>query len=202
MFPVPFVPHGGYGGSRGFGADRSKVARQNGLAGQLLHGACDLVAAPGTPVMAVEDGVVLYEPQKFYPKEGPQITYEFAIRHTGGFVARYCEVDSVVLAYPGESVKKGQIIAYIGDQPGTNRSAKFDGFDMLHFEMYSGNASGSLSTSPKDPKNGPYYRRSDLIDPTPYLRKWESTAKWPAHEDLYLTDLDADERLFLKPPTE
>lgn len=200
-FPVPFIPRGGYGGGRGFGADRSAVARQNGLSGQLLHGACDLVASPGTPVLAVEDGVVLYEPQKFYPKDGPQITYEFAIRHTGGFVARYCEIDSVVLAHAGESVKKGQVIAYIGDQPGTNRSARFDGFDMLHFEMYSGNANGSLSTSTKDPKNGPYYRRSDLIDPTPFLRRWEATAVLSAHQDLYLTELDAEERLFLKSPT-
>jgi murein DD-endopeptidase MepM/ murein hydrolase activator NlpD len=200
-FPVPFIPRGGYGGSRGFGADRSNVARQNGLAGQLLHGACDLVASPGTPVLAVDDGHVMYEPQKFYPKEGPQITYEFAIRHKSGFVARYCEIDSVVLAHPGEQVKKGQVIAYIGDQPGTNRNARHDGFDMLHFEMYSGKASGNLSTSSKDAKNGPYYRRSDLIDPTPYLRQWERTAVWAAHDNIYLTELDADGRLFLKPPT-
>jgi murein DD-endopeptidase MepM/ murein hydrolase activator NlpD len=200
-FPVPFVPRGGYGGGRGFGADRSAVARQNGLTGELLHGACDLVASPRTPVLAVEDGVVMYEPQKFYPKDGPQITYEFAIRHQSGFVARYCEIDSVVLAHTGEQVKRGQVIAYIGDQPGTNRTARFDGFDMLHFEMFSGTGTGSLSTSTKDPKNGPYYRRSDLIDPTPFLRRWQSTAIWPAHQDIYVTGLDADERLFLKPPT-
>jgi murein DD-endopeptidase MepM/ murein hydrolase activator NlpD len=198
-FPVPFIPRGGYGGSRGFGADRSNVARQLGLP-SLLHGACDLVAAPGTPVLAVEDGYVLYEPQKFYPREGPQITYEFAIRHASGFVARYCEIDSVVLAHPGETVKKGQVIGYIGDQPGTNRSATFDGFDMLHFEMYSGKATGSLSISTKDPKNGPYYRRSDLIDPTPYLRQWQSTAVWPAHDEIYLTELDEEGRPFLMPP--
>jgi murein DD-endopeptidase MepM/ murein hydrolase activator NlpD len=200
-FPVPFIPRGGYGGSRGFGADRSQVARQNGLP-SLLHGACDLVASPGTPVLAVDDGQVLYEPRKFYPREGPQITYEFAIRHTSGFIARYCEIDSVVLAHPGQSVKKGQVIGYIGDQPGTNRSARFDGFDMLHFEMFSGKASGDLSTSNKEPGNGPYYRRRDLLDPTPFLRQWQGTAVWPAHQDIYLTDLDEAGRLFLRPPTE
>ena len=197
-FPVPFIPRGGYGGSRGFGADRSRVAKMNRLP-MLLHGACDMVAAPGTPVLAVEDGFVLYDPVPFFGDK-VQMTYEFAIKHVSGFVARYCEIDSVVLAHTGDSVKEGQVIAYIGDQPGTNRSAKFDGFDMLHFEMYSGKAVGSLSLSPKDPKNGPYYRRSDLIDPTLYLRKWEKTAIWPAHEDLYPTDLDAEGRLFLLPP--
>lgn len=199
-FPVPFIPRGGYGGGRGFNADRTAVARANGLTGTLLHGACDLVAAPRTPVLAVDDGVVMYEPRKFYPKEGTQITYEFAIRHAGGFIARYCEIDSVVLAHPGQTVKKGQVIAYIGDQPGTNRNARHDGFDMLHFEMFSGKVSGDLSTDSKDPKNSPYYRRSDLMDPTPYLRKWERSAIWTAHEEIYLTELDESERLFLRPP--
>jgi murein DD-endopeptidase MepM/ murein hydrolase activator NlpD len=159
-----------------------------------------MVAAPGTPVLAVEDGHVLYEPQPFFGDK-VQMTYEFAIRHASGFVARYCEIDSVVLAHTGDEVKAGQVIAYIGDQPGSNRSAKHDGFDMLHFEMYSGKASGSLSTSSANAKNGPYYRRSDLIDPTPYLRKWEKTAIWPAHEDLYPTELKSDGRIFLSPPS-
>ncbi|HMP02913.1 MAG TPA: M23 family metallopeptidase [Gemmatales bacterium] len=198
-FPVPFVPDGGYGGSRGFGADRSNVAKKLGLP-SLLHGACDMVASPGTPVLAVDDGTVLYEPRAFFGDE-KLMTYEFAIRHTSGFIARYCEIDSVVLAHPGQTVKKGQVIAYIGDQPGTNRNAKHHGFDMLHFEMYSGKASGSFIVDTKNPANGPYYRRSDLIDPTPYLRKWQATAVWPAHQDLYPTDLDDDGRVFLIPPS-
>lgn len=193
MFPVPFIPNGGYEGGRGWRADRSKVAKQLGLP-SLIHGACDLVASPGTPIMAVADGFVMYEPQKFYPTTGPQITYEFAIQHQG-FIARYCEIDSVVLAHTGESVKEGQVIAYIGDQPGD------PGWDMLHFEIYKGTASGSLSTSTKDPKNGPFYRRSDIMDPTPYLKRWQSSAVWPKHQDLYVTRLDDDGRLFLVDPS-
>jgi murein DD-endopeptidase MepM/ murein hydrolase activator NlpD len=142
----------------------------------------------------------MYEPVQFFGDKD-QMTYEFAIRHDSGFVARYCEIDSVVLAHKGERVKKGQVIAYIGDQPGTNRWARHNGFDMLHFEMFSGKGSGSLSLDPKNPKNGPYYRRSDLLNPTPYLRKWERTAIWPAHQDIYVTELDADGRLFLLPPS-
>jgi murein DD-endopeptidase MepM/ murein hydrolase activator NlpD len=191
MFPIPFVPKGGYRGSRGFDADRSKVAKQLGLP-SLRHTACDLMAAPRTPIMAVEDGVMMYEPQLFYPLTGPLLTYEVAVRHISGFIARYCEIDSVVLARPGETVKEGQVIAYVGDQPGD---------DMLHFEMFSGKASGSLSTNPKDPSNAPYYRRSDLIDPTPYLDRWQATARWPPDEDLYPTRLDSDERVFLIDPT-
>jgi hypothetical protein len=66
--------------------------------------------------------------------------------------------------------------------------------------MYSGRASGNLSTNPKDPKNGPYYRRSDLIDPTPYLDRWVATARWPRNQDLYPTQLDSEERVFLMDP--
>jgi len=194
-FPVPFVPRNGYGGSRGFGADRSKVR-----AG-LVHGACDMVASPGTPVLAVADGIVMYNPKRFFPKDdGPQITFEFAVRHSG-FVARYCEIHSVALVSQGDEVRAGQVIAYIGDQPGKNLTDKDDGKDMLHFEMFSGLKSGSLSLNPEDPANGPYYRRRDLIDPTKHLRGWENTAMWPPHLDDYPTRLDSKGRTFLIRPT-
>ena len=37
---------------------------------------------------------------------------------------------------------------------------------MLHFEMYSGKASGSLGGN-----GGPYQRRSDLVNPTSWLKQ-------------------------------
>jgi hypothetical protein len=36
---------------------------------------------------------------------------------------------------------------------------------MLHFEMYDNSATGPLTNR----RNPPFQRRSDLIDPTPYL---------------------------------
>jgi hypothetical protein len=39
---------------------------------------------------------------------------------------------------------------------------------MLHFELYSGEKTGALKS-----KTGKYKRRSDLMNPTPYLLKWQ-----------------------------
>src|SRR5262249_61241181 len=55
----------------------------------------------------------------------------------------------------GTPVAEGQVIAYVG---------RMYVDSMLHFEMYNNTASGPLSGGP-----GPYKRRSDLIDPTPFL---------------------------------
>ncbi len=57
----------------------------------------------------------------------------------------------------GNSVARGQVIAFVGKLE--------SGSSMLHFEMYAGTASGSLTVR----GNPPYQRRSDLLDPTPYL---------------------------------
>lgn len=67
IFPVPYIPNENYRGSRGFGADRSKVAALLAIpGGKLKHGAVDLVVPPKTPVLAMEDGVVLSGPRKFF----------------------------------------------------------------------------------------------------------------------------------------
>jgi hypothetical protein len=38
---------------------------------------------------------------------------------------------------------------------------------MLHIELYRGTAQGGLTAN-----NPPYKRRSDLLDPTPFLDQW------------------------------
>jgi murein DD-endopeptidase MepM/ murein hydrolase activator NlpD len=186
MFPIPYIPEMDYRGSRGWNADRSKVAKQLGIPGGVLkHAACDLVAPPGTPVLAVADGFVREAPYRFYPKEGTLITYAFSVQHKG-FVARYCEIAQKVEVKPGDYVLEGQVIAYIGDQPG---------YDMLHLELYEGTEFGELSTPNA---NAPFFRRKDVFDPTPSLDRWKPTAVWRKTAKWKFKPRDAEGRLFLE----
>lgn len=103
--------------------------------------------------MAVADGEVIRNPYYFYSG-----TYALEVRHTGGFVVRYGEISTAAQGVSaGSSVARGQVIAFVGKLE--------SGSSMLHFEMYAGTASGSLTVR----GNPPYQRRSDLLDPTPYL---------------------------------
>jgi len=132
---------------RNFGANRDNGAR--------LHAGCDLYASVGSEILAMKDGVVIRDIYLFYLG-----TYALEVDH-GDFIARYGEI---LRAAPdvrkGKALKRGQVIAYVGKLTGIENS-------MLHLEMYSGTANGfSLSNDTK-----PYKRRSDLLNPTPYLDK-------------------------------
>jgi murein DD-endopeptidase MepM/ murein hydrolase activator NlpD len=193
MFPVPFIPALDYRGPRGWNADRTAVAKQLKIPGGVLkHAACDLIAPPGIPILAVANGFVREAPYPFYPTEGPQITYAFSIQHQG-FVARYCEIDRKVEVKVGDYVLEGQVIAYIGDQPGS------PGYDMLHLELYDGTEFGDLST-PRILANAPFFRRKDVIDPTPYLDRWRPSAVWKQTSKWKYKPRDAAGRLFLEVP--
>ena len=154
-FPLPFMPERNYVGGLGFDADRSAVARKLGtIPGNVLrHGACDLVAPPGTPVLAIDDGRVLRGPYPFFLG-----TYAIEVQHTN-FIARYCEVAGRTEVRKHDPVFAGQVIGYVGNQPGG---------DMLHLELFSGALTGELTTA-KTVANRPYYRRKDLMDPTALL---------------------------------
>lgn len=130
-------------GQRFFGANRS--GRK--------HAACDLFRPKGEKVFAVANGVVL---SKYYFYSG---TYAIEVKHDGGPVVRYGEVASrsVAGAKVGDRVLKGQHIGYI------------DHLTMLHFEMYKGTKTGPLTVR----GNNAFQRRSDLMDPTANLKKWE-----------------------------
>ena len=65
------------------------------------------------------------------------------------------------LVKKGDSVKKGDIIGYVG-----NLSIKGIPSMMLHLEMFS-NTKDERTLS----GSGLYKRRSDLVDPTPFLDK-------------------------------
>lgn len=118
------------------------------------HAGCDLYALNGTEVIAVKDGVVVGDLTDFY-----ESTFELQIDHRD-FIVRYGELDNKRAEgiKVGAQVKQGQVIGYIKKVANYHQP-------MLHLEMYSKNAIGKLT----DKSNKPYQRRSDLIDPTPYL---------------------------------
>ena len=148
-FPLPFVPSQSWHVSPlRFGARRA--------GGKRKHAGCDLYAPIGTPVYAVADGTVMGF-VAFYMG-----TYALTVDH-GDFWIRYGEIsDKIASALaPGARVREGDQIGEVGDLLGLDLS-------MVHFEMYSGAASGPLTV----PSRPPYMRRIDLLDPTPYLDAW------------------------------
>jgi murein DD-endopeptidase MepM/ murein hydrolase activator NlpD len=136
---------------RRFGANR----------GERLHAACDLYRPINEQVYAVADGTVIRAGKEFF-----QGTYALEVLHSGGFVVRYAEItkNPAPGIKLGAKVKMGQVIGYVGKV--NSGCCK----PMLHFELYSGAQTGSLTTG-----RGKYHRRTDLLDPTKYLQKWQAT---------------------------
>jgi murein DD-endopeptidase MepM/ murein hydrolase activator NlpD len=149
-FPTADKPTHSYtSGMRRFGGGRS--------GGKRRHAACDLYRYKDEPIRSVAPGKVIRNLYSFY-----QGTYALEVVHSGGFVVRYGEMTGKVFVRGGRKVKMGQRIGNMGKvNSGCCRP-------MLHFELYSGSKKGALSTG-----KGPYRRRSDLLDPTQYLLKWQ-----------------------------
>jgi len=146
IFPLHHRPVPSYhDGGKKFGANRSNGTRK--------HAGCDLIAPRGTEILAMDSGKVIRGPYHFYSG-----TYALEIRHSNGKVVRYGEIMKIVPAgiSAGARVSRGQVIASIGQLKSGNA--------MLHLEIYSGTESGKLTQA-----GNKYKRRSDLIDPTPYL---------------------------------
>lgn len=133
---------------RSFGACRDGCARR--------HAGADLYGPIGRAVYAVGDGEVL---DFYYFYDG---TYALVVDH-GDFVVRYGEVKATLPTgiAVGARVVRGQKIATVGDLSSLS-------YQMLHFERFSGQATGPLTVR----SNAPYQRRSDLVNPTADLLKW------------------------------
>ena len=152
IFPLRSRPTLSYKtGGRAFGSGRRGGRR---------HAACDLIAPPGTAVLAMADGKVI---QSYEFWEG---TNALEIKQDNGMVIRYCEISVASGMTSGTRVSQGQIIAYVKR---SNRNTY-----MLHLEMYKGTSNGPLTQRSNStnysyvpPRN--YQRRSDLLDPTSYL---------------------------------
>ena len=123
------------------------------------HAACDLYRTTNEAAVSVAAGKVVRSQYYFY-----QGTYAIEVEHVGGKVARYGEITGKSASGTGinQYVKAGQTIGYIGK---VNSGCCTP---MLHFEIYSGTADGDLTRS-----GNKFNRRSDLLDPSPYLRDWE-----------------------------
>lgn len=128
--------------------------------GDRLHAGTDLYRDLGDPVVSVGPGTVIYGLRYFYLG-----TYEIAVQHAN-FIARYGEIKHKKAAgvSAGQEVKAGQTLGYIARIQSLN--------PMLHFEMYSNRNDTSNELTNKN-SNKKYKRRSDLINPTEHLRKWE-----------------------------
>ncbi len=173
-FPLPYVPSVTYKGGNGFGASRDKVRKG------LKHAANDLAGKPGTPVLSMDQGVVLRGPYRFFFE-----TYALEIQHPQ-FIARYCEIDPNTEVGVGDCVVEGQVIAYIGNQPGK---------DMLHLEFFSGELEGNLSFDPGT--HPPFDRRDDVFNGVEFLDRASSTANhWEDNQWRYFTDSEG--RKFLE----
>lgn len=72
-----------------------------------FHVGIDIPAGTGTPIVAMEDGVVTLS--KFLKNYGKAVFLE----HRGNYSSRYCHA-SELLVKEGDLVKKGQVIAYVG----------------------------------------------------------------------------------------
>jgi murein DD-endopeptidase MepM/ murein hydrolase activator NlpD len=139
----------------------------NRSGGTRAHAGADLYAPLGTWIHAITAGKVTEGPYAFYAR-----TYALEVDH-GTFVARYGEIQGDVAVRKGDRVVAGQRIARVGHLVGIKVPS-----DMLHLELYTGKASGSLTVkgggAAKRSDGVSFVRRSDLMDPTPLLNSWKS----------------------------
>jgi len=147
--------------------------------GDRRHAGIDLYAPPGTPVVAVEDGLVV-EVQVFTSPEVRSywnVTCSILIQNGTGQVCRYAELGEACVQ-TGQSVTAGQVIGTVGlvlnydcindAAPAYIRRLKHaSSGSMLHFELHS-----------RQPETGSTYLGGNyfldrppegLLDPSPYL---------------------------------
>ena len=99
-----------------------KVVSPYGTSGGQKNDGIDIAAAKGTPVKAAEGGKVIYTGNEI-PKMGNLVLVE----HSGGYITAYGNNEEL-LVKKGETVKKGQSIAKVGNSGGTAEP-------QLHFEV-------------------------------------------------------------------
>ncbi|HEY8270450.1 MAG TPA: M23 family metallopeptidase [Pseudobdellovibrionaceae bacterium] len=127
--------------------------------GKRRHAGCDLYRSKGEAAVAVASGTVLRGLYYFY-----QGVFAIEVKHPK-FIARYGEVLGKYGpgVAKGKNVVAGQELGYIGK---VNSGCCAP---MLHFEMYKGSAHGPLTRH----RVPPYDRRSDVMNPTDFLKQWE-----------------------------
>ena len=99
-----------------------KVVSGYGTSGGQKNDGIDIAAAKGTPVKAAEGGKVVYA-----GGEVAKMGNLLLIEHSGGYITAYGNNEEL-LVKKGDTVKKGQIIAKVGNSGGTAEP-------QLHFEV-------------------------------------------------------------------
>jgi hypothetical protein len=129
----------------------------------------------------MDRGVVLRGPYPFFFD-----THALEIQHPQ-FIARYCEIAQKAEVKVGDAVKEGQVIAFVGDQPGD---------DMLHLEFFTGKLTGDLSYKPGT--HPPYDRRDDVFNGVKFLDQTIATVSYKPGEKPYRYWTDNDGRKYLQ----
>lgn len=135
--------------------------------GNRVHAGVDLPAPAGTEVYSMDTGVVLHPPARFFSNGAD--TYEVEIAYSWGIV-RYGEIGPKFAegVAAGKTVEAGRLITWVASQ---------NGGAQLHLEMYSNPTDTSQLTVNGNDKNylnvpaKNYGRRSDLMDPTPWIQR-------------------------------
>lgn len=116
-----------------------------------------LITQAGSPVLSVlPGGQVIRGPYAFVAG-----VYAVEVKYPDGSIVRYGGLTKDSNVKVGDVLEQGALIGHVGQQRNT-------GFTALYFEMYSGTAQGPLTQSAE-----PNRRRSDLVNPTPFLLSWE-----------------------------
>jgi len=164
-FPLNKTPISDYGkGGIAFGAVRMKTDAQGNLNGFRIHAGCDLYTGGNAwDVYPVANGKV--KCVNLYFKNN---THALDVLHDAGFWVRYGEIEPLKSLYKnGAKVSKEEPLGTVGLQ-GMHTQ--------LHFEIYSGVMTGPLTV-----KGAPgFERRPDLLNPTAYLRAWQSKSETAA----------------------
>ncbi len=104
---------------------KTRVNSRFGKRGGGFHSGIDYQASEGTPIYAVEIGVVVFSGSNIWGYGDTVI-----LRHVGGFASLYAHA-SVLAVEVGQRVEKGQFLAYSGETG--NASGPH-----LHFEIRDG----------------------------------------------------------------
>lgn len=144
----------------------------NRKGGKRIHGGVDLYAPFESDVFAVDGGVFV----EISPPGFAGNTSAISVQHEGIGVIRYGEVVKIAKEYNfvGAKVKSGErvVIAKVG-----HAVPKLS--PMLHFELFDGSTSGSLTDRSGKVeyynedvlKSANYERRKDLMNPTKFLER-------------------------------
>jgi hypothetical protein len=98
----------------------------------LKHMGIDIQVVTGTPVIAPNDGEVVWVEKRF---DGQWIHPEIRIKHQGDIQTFFYHIDNILVEHQ-QMVKQGQIIAYTAKtgKGSPNRPGLFPGAPHLHFE--------------------------------------------------------------------